>query len=790
MNRVVYWSNIPAPYMVDRFNALARRGNVELEAWFSARTHADRSWEVDESTWEFSSRYLPNLARRPGALALPTPLARGPRPDLFLGLYSEPAFLPAFAFARGRRIRTAIWVEFTHDAWITRRPWKEAAKRRLFPQVDGILTGGEDGRSFARRYGGRDERIHCVPHVIDAARFAAGAPGVAERDALRLQLGIRGVTFGYVGRLYAEKGLFFLVEAVAELQRSRSDPLTLLFVGDGPDEAALRARCAAQGVEAVFCGFQHVDALARYYSLADVFVFPTLGEPFGMVVLEAMACGLPVIATSTTGEIGTRVEDGVNGFVVPPADTVALRERMADLADAPDLRRRMGDASRARVAGQTCDVWAEAFESAVGKIVAAPRPGARRPATPARRREHVNLLIVIHYPVFGGPHNQALRLAHAFERQGVATTVLLPDRGDAAARLRAGGVEVITMPLHRARATMRPRPLLSLLRHLPQEVQAIRRIIREREIDVVQLQGLVNPHAAFAARLEGKAVVWQLLDTRVPMPIRRGLMALVVRLSDVVMSTGAAVARLHPGAESLGSRLYSFFPPVDTAAFDPHHVDAVDARASFGLDAADLVLLSIGNLNPQKGHEYFLEAVSLLHKDGGSPPRALIVGASHDTHAEYERHLHRLCDRLELEVGKDVVFTGPLHDVRPALAAADVFVLSSVPLSEGVPTAVEEAMVFGLPVVTTNVGGIAELIEDGTSGILVPPLDATALAGAIRRAADPVVARALGGRARERALRLCSADECARTHLHAYETALRHCDLRNGTHPAAAEAAA
>jgi glycosyltransferase involved in cell wall biosynthesis len=389
----------------------------------------------------------------------------------------------------------------------------------------------------------------------------------------------------------------------------------------------------------------------------------------------------------------------------------------------------------------------------------------------------VNLLVVIHYPVFGGPHNQALRLARALEREGVNVTVLLPERGDGARRLRAAGIDVITMPLHRARATLRLRPLLTLVRHLPGEVKAIRSVIRERAIDVVQLEGLVNPHAAIAATLERTAVVWQLLDTRAPMIVRRLLMPLVIRLADVVMSTGQAVARVHPGAEALGQRLQPFFPPVDTDEFRPGKVDGSAARRSYRFRDDDIVLVSVGNLNPQKGHEYLIRAVGLLRRDGHRA-RALVVGASHATHVAYERELYRLCGRLGLEVGRDVVFAGALDDVRPALAAADIFVLSSVPRSEGVPTAAEEAMMMHLPVVATNVGAVSELVEHGVSGLVVPPLDARALAQAILQVADPSTRKTMGARARERAASLCSTEQCAQLHLRAYERAVQHSAAR------------
>jgi glycosyltransferase involved in cell wall biosynthesis len=374
MTRVVYWNNIPAPYMVERFNGLARRGNLDFEVWFSARTERDRSWSVDEGNWRFSFRYLPAFDRGTAAVGFPTPLLRGRRPDVFVSLYAGVGYLAGSALARLRGARTAFWVEVTYDAWVRRRHWKEALKSHILPGADGILTAGSDGRSFALRYGAREDRIHIVPHVIDFDRFSRESRlSVMEREALRSELGVRGVTFIYVGRLWTGKGLTYLLDAFRELQHQMHD-VSLVLVGDGVDEGALRAKARVERVDnVVFCGFQQGDMLARLYAAADVFVFPTLGDPFGMVVLEAMACGLPVIATTASGEIADRVVHGLNGFLVPPADSAELLERMTVLARDADLRRRMASASVTRVAGQAPESWAVAFEEAVDAIVSMPR---------------------------------------------------------------------------------------------------------------------------------------------------------------------------------------------------------------------------------------------------------------------------------------------------------------------------------------------------------------------------------------------------------------------------------
>jgi glycosyltransferase involved in cell wall biosynthesis len=373
MIRVVYWNNIPSPYMVERFNALTARGNVDLEAWFSARTEPDRSWRVAEETWNFPYHYLPCLKIGQARWSLPTRLARGQLPDLFVSLHSQPDFLAGWMLARQRRVRTAFWVLPTYDSWVRRRKWKEMLKGQIFSRADAILTSGDDGRRFVKRYGAQDERIFYVPQVIDVAHFArARSITAGERERLREKLNLRGVTFVYVGRLWAGKGLRDLIDAFAKLQRQdiKGEETTLLLVGDGVDEDDLRSYATKKAAgQVIFAGFRDADSLPEIYGASDVFVFPTLGDPYGLVVDEAMAAGLPVISTTAAGEIRQRIRNRENGFLVKPGCADELGARMLTLAHDRDLRRRLGMAAASHVAGRTPELWAEAFEQAATKIL-------------------------------------------------------------------------------------------------------------------------------------------------------------------------------------------------------------------------------------------------------------------------------------------------------------------------------------------------------------------------------------------------------------------------------------
>ncbi|MDA8218110.1 MAG: glycosyltransferase family 4 protein [Dehalococcoidales bacterium] len=375
--RVVYWNNIPAPYMVERFNAVVRRGNIDLEAWFGARRDRDRSWAVDESSWEFPYRYLPRLGLGQRPLSLPTPVLRARRPELLVSLYATPSFLIGLRFAWWRGWRTALWVEVTFDSWTQRRRWKEALKRAVFQRVDGIITAGQDGRAFATRYGVPSERVHIARHVVDSRYFATeAAVAKSGRDAIRVDLGLSGVVFVYVGRLWWGKGTGPLLRAYARVARQFPDSTSLLLVGDGPEKARIARMSETDGLHVKLAGFHQKPDLPRLYASSDVFVFPTLGDPYGLVVDEAMAAGLPVISTTAAGEIRERVVDGVNGYLVPPNDPEALAAAMRRFASDPALRSQMGARSAEMIASYTPDSWAEAFEKAVEGILSARRNGS------------------------------------------------------------------------------------------------------------------------------------------------------------------------------------------------------------------------------------------------------------------------------------------------------------------------------------------------------------------------------------------------------------------------------
>lgn len=366
---VVYWNNLPAPYMIDRWNAVARRGNLDLEVWLSARADSARSWNVDESTWEFPFQYLPSISVLHHRAAVPTQVLHT-RADVMISLYAGPAYLVATAIGQRRGMKTGFWVEPTSDAWTKRYRWKESLKKWVFPRMDGLITTGPTGRSFCRRYGADDAHIFEAQYGVDVDYFAAASRAKrSQREEVRNRLGVHGTTFIYVGRFWHGKGLDTLLDAFTVLQRHHLD-VSLLLVGDGEDESRLRKRCEDDAIgNVIFHSFMQRDVLPEAYVASDVFVFPTLGDPYGLVVDEAMATGLPIISSSAAGEIDVRVKNGVNGFVVPPSNSAELLSRMEWIASNTERIPEMGKQSQLMIASNTPDRFAQNFENAVFQML-------------------------------------------------------------------------------------------------------------------------------------------------------------------------------------------------------------------------------------------------------------------------------------------------------------------------------------------------------------------------------------------------------------------------------------
>ena len=372
-------TEIIAPYRIPVFNALAQRRELDLSVIFLSENDPSlRQWQVYKDEIKFQYDVLPSWRRRFGRYNLL--INRGMlsalnkiNPDAVLcGGYNYLASWQAAYWARAHRVPLLLWSEST-GLDMRRRYWPiEFLKRRFLSLCKAFVVPGRSSLQYLKDLGTPDERIFTAPNAVDIQLFA-GVAAAAMRDEskVRARHSLPSRYFLYVGRLVRAKGVFDLVEAYAKLNDEIRDKISLVFVGEGDDHSELMERTAQIVSGAIqFSGFVHRERLPEFYSLADVLVFPTHSDPWGLVVNEAMSCGLPVIVTSVAGCAADLVQDGRNGFVVPPGDVRQLASAMSRLAGDTGLRTEMGSRSRERIAANSPEAWADGLIKAVESVCA------------------------------------------------------------------------------------------------------------------------------------------------------------------------------------------------------------------------------------------------------------------------------------------------------------------------------------------------------------------------------------------------------------------------------------
>mgnify|MGYP002345556947 CR=1 FL=1 len=226
-------------------------------------------------------------------------------------------------------------------------------ERRVMQIADRIVaaTHAEEAQ-LEFLYGVPEEKIVIIPPGVDTSRFYP-IPDDEAKEAIEYSGCPRLLLF--VGRIEPLKGIDTLIRALAMVRESgalEKQCYSLAIIGGDPDAPAeqmttemarLRALCVELHLEdlVLFLGKRAQETLPYYYSAADILIMPSHYESFGMVALEAMSCGTPVIA-SQVGGLAFLVQDGITGFVVPGGDPAALARTLTQLIQQPELRARLG----------------------------------------------------------------------------------------------------------------------------------------------------------------------------------------------------------------------------------------------------------------------------------------------------------------------------------------------------------------------------------------------------------------------------------------------------------------
>ena len=595
---------------------------------------------------------------------------------------------------------------------------KRTIERAVYRRADRVVVLSHAFESLVAERYGVDPSVVCrIPPGVDTDRFVSG-----DRQQARRTLGLKAedeFLVVAVRRLRNRMGLETAIEAIGQCGIPEA---RLVIVGEGPERARLEAFAAELDAPVTFAGRVDDAALVSWYQAADVSVVPTVAlEGFGLVVLESLSCGTPVIASDLEG-LRDALEGLPDDVLVPPGDVSALADafRRAHGGDVPDA-----SACRSHAERHGWPAVARRHRELYEDVLGRPRP----------------LTVFLgHTAVLSGGELALARIAPSLaERRRIL--VILAEDGPLVDRLTSSGIDVEIMPMDEATRTMGREDVGRGLRQVRQGLVALQyslrlaRRLRQLAPDQVHTNSLKAAlYGGLAARLAGvPCVVWhvrdRIADDYLPGRAIRLVRMLSRHLPDAVVAN--SIATLATMGE-LRKPTLVLPSPLD-ASIAPHQGD----RAAGGLR-----LGVVGRLAPWKGQDLFLDAFAEAF--AGTSVSAQIIGSPLFGEDAFAASLAQQIVAMGLSAQVEMV--GFAEDVAGALDGIDVLVHCSR-IAEPFGQVVIEGMGAGCCVVAADTGGPAESITDGVDGLLYATGDVHDLARVLRQVAADDELRARVGRA-------------------------------------------
>lgn len=324
--------------LFNKMNSHFTNKNIDFKVIFLSVSDKNRHWKNNFKNIKFKYEVLENIPIRVGKKDLFTffinigifKVLKRERPNIIIACeWANMSTYLANYYARKNKIKFYLWSGSTKYEKSWRRSLFNPLVKYLIKKTINFIAYGTRAKKYLISLGANPKNVQIIYNSVDIDYFEEKSRKFSEKgkEALKEELGIKtSKTILFSGQLIERKGIFELLEGFKNYQKIDKDA-SLLIIGKGQEKEKIKEIIESQNIKnIIFTDFIQYDDLYKYYAISDLLILPSREEVWGLVINEAMACGLPIITTHETGASVDLVEENKNGYIIKSNNSKAITE--------------------------------------------------------------------------------------------------------------------------------------------------------------------------------------------------------------------------------------------------------------------------------------------------------------------------------------------------------------------------------------------------------------------------------------------------------------------------------
>ncbi|MCB0265603.1 MAG: glycosyltransferase family 4 protein [Calditrichaeota bacterium] len=378
MTKVLLITNIPTPYRIPLFNEINKQlgeSGIGFKVIFGARGYARRKWIIDENDFEFKYQVLPskNLFKGheerssftyPGLYKI----INQEHPDIIIvsgfSIATTKLWLRSFIM----KTPYIIWSGAIHRVNESKSLFRRLQRKLLTSKASGFIAYGSKAKLYLINSGAPSKKINIAINTVDTSFYQRNTD--KRNICLENEKSVKRLLC--IGYLTKRKRIDLLIKSIRHLSKLRNKDFKVIIVGDGPAKNDIQILIKKYNLQDYFhlTGYLHKDDVKKIYHNSYCFLFPSEYDIWELVLIEAMAAGLPCLASIKAGATQDVLKDGINGFKLDFENTVEVAEKINWLLNNPDSADEMGKKALQLIQSQlTLQVSAQGFIRSICQIL-------------------------------------------------------------------------------------------------------------------------------------------------------------------------------------------------------------------------------------------------------------------------------------------------------------------------------------------------------------------------------------------------------------------------------------